>query len=545
MSILTPFFNLFKPEKTDPAAIDKINDNMDKIDTEMHKPPLTVNEVEPDPETRNIPITTVPLANDLTSEEAQINTGTYIMRTSGGEASIPQEAAAWLSEVHGYMVKTGYVEPMIHPDVSNTGLTVAIDEETFFSAVSSASGTVTFTYTSSWSPSVATYGITVTGSPQNGDTITVQYVKENLGTITVANPTAFVSTGWNLYNHASGSARVVNYSDEYGFMIDGTYTSLAFAETLSGTQTPITPTNGYFTLPAGATDGYLIVTGGNETDTEIWMTWSDWTDTPNDGVFEPYSQTSIDLSGVMVNFPYGLMRVGNYYDEINLNTSYAYSRIQRLENNETNLENVILSGMPYDLDTGYIYVVRSTPATFQISLDGEYTACDHGMEIFNGTTVPVTASSLYGNSLKNKLERDVLTISQQTLTSSQKTQVQSNLGLTSAVNMAGRMKVESLIIQTAITSSYTTYNTYNSRKFSDYQFVIVVARRGNWILGSTIVLRERFTKTTGTMVMSAWNDDSVEVDVKYTSATSVQAKYITNSTGSTIYFEVLGVSLTA
>jgi hypothetical protein len=40
-------------------------------------------------------------------------------------------------------------------------------------------------------------------------------------------------------------------------------------------------------------------------------------------------------------------------------------------------------------------------------------------------------SALYGNDLKNKLRRDVLTISQQTLTSAQKEQVLSNIGAAS------------------------------------------------------------------------------------------------------------------
>ena len=89
---------------------------------------------------------------------------------------------------------------------------------------------------------------------------------------------------------------------------------MKYAATLSGEQTTITPVDGYFTVPG---DGYVFVTGGNDTDTEIWMTWSDWTEEANSGTFAAYSQTTIDLSGVMANFSAGLMRIGNYYDEIN------------------------------------------------------------------------------------------------------------------------------------------------------------------------------------------------------------------------------------
>lgn len=448
MSILTPFFNLIKPAKNDPTAIAQINANMDTIDTEMHRPPLTVNGIEPNSTTRNVEITTVPLADNLTTEEAQINTGTYVLRTSGGEASIA-DGSAWLSSLQGNQVKTGYVAESLEMSVTladpttEDPISASLDRDTFIEEVTS-SQTITLTYSNAWDADPATYGITVTGTPVAGDKITVVYVKENRGTITTATPSSFVSTGWNLYNHTAGYARVVDYSTEYGFMISGTYTALAFAETLSGEQTTITPVDGYFTLPAGASDGYVFVTGGNATDTEIWMTWSDWTEQANGGTFEAYTQSTIDLSGVMVDFPDGLMRIGNYYDEINLNTQLAYSRVQKLQYTEENLAGVIASGVPYDTDANYIYAVRVAPVTYSISLSGEYTVSDHGMEMFIGTSVPVTASSLYGNDLKGKLRRDVLTISQQTLTDAQQEQVRENISA-APLNVA---KVNDIVVTT-------------------------------------------------------------------------------------------------
>jgi hypothetical protein len=450
MSILTPIFNLFKLQKSDPYAISQFNENMDIIDTEMAKPPLTVNGISPDPETRDLEVTTVPLADNLTSEEAQINTGTYVIRTSGGEASIAA-GAAMLSDIKGGMIKTGYVAESIQMSVTQADpstedpISATLDHDTFIEAAST-SGTYTFLYSNAWSVDPATYGITVTGTPVAGDKIDVVYVKLNRGTITTASPTSFVSTGWNLYNHAAGYARVVDYSSEYGFMIEGTYTALKFSETLSGEQTTITPVNGYFTVPS---DGYVFVTGGNDTDTEIWMTWSDWTEEANGGVFEPYTQTSVDLSGVMVNFPDGLMKIGNVYDEINLNIGRAYSRIEKMEYTEANLEAVIASGVPYDTDTGYIYAVRVSPVTYTISLDGEYTVSDHGVEMFLGTSVDLTASSVYGNDLKGKLRRDVVTISQQTLTSTQQAQVLHNIGAASQTDV------------TALNSKMPTSNAFD------------------------------------------------------------------------------------
>ena len=98
MSILTPFFNLYKKIKGEPFDIQQFNDNMDTIDTEMHRPPLTVNGIEPNEETRDLTLNVVPLADNLTSDEAQINVGTFLIRTSGGEASI-SNGSAWMSNI--------------------------------------------------------------------------------------------------------------------------------------------------------------------------------------------------------------------------------------------------------------------------------------------------------------------------------------------------------------------------------------------------------------------------------------------------------------
>lgn len=433
MGLFTSFFNLFKPEKTDPAAIAKINENFDIIDEEMHRPPLTVNEIEPNAETRNINIETVPLADNLTSDSAEMNTGTFLIRTSGGSASI-EDGSAWLSDVRGNQKKTGYVPESLTLTVNaaereegESAITATIDRDIFVEYVT-ASGTITLTYGADWSADPANYGVTVTGTPVAGDQIVIVYVKENRGHIATATPTSFVSTGWNLYNHSVGYARCPLYSEEYGYMIDGSYTQLRFAETLNGDQIEITPVNGYFTVPA---DGYVFVTGGNNTDTAIWTTWSDWTEEANGGVFEPYTETVIDLSGVMVNFPAGLCRVGNAYDEINLNTLRAYSRVERIAYSAEALEDIIALGRDYDTDTDYIYAVRQNPVVYTISLSGEYTVSSHGIELYNGTTVPVVSSSLYGQDLKDKLKRDVVTISQQTLTAAQKTQVRQNIGAAS------------------------------------------------------------------------------------------------------------------
>lgn len=436
MSLRTAFFNLFKLQKSDDYSISEFNSNMDTIDVEMHRPPLTVNGIEPDSETRDLNLEIVPLADDLSSDQAQQGVGTFIERTSGGDASIA-DGSAWLAGIKGNQTKTGYIAESLNVTVTladpttESPISASIDRDIFVEEVT-ASGTITLTYTTDWSADPATYGITVTGTPVAGDQIVVVYVKENRGTITTANPTAFVSTGWNLYNHAAGYAKVVDYSESYGFMIEGTYTALEFSATLTGTHQTITPVDGAFTVPS---DGYVFVTGGNNTDTAIYMTWSDWTEGANGGEWAAYTASTIDLSGVMVDFPFGLCKIGNVVDEINLNVGRAYSRINRLAYTDENLASVIASGVAYDTDTNYIYAVRTDPVTYTISLDGEYTVSDHGIEYFTGTAEALTVSVLYGNSLKNKLERDVVTISGQDLTTAQQTQVRTNIGAASAADV--------------------------------------------------------------------------------------------------------------
>lgn len=538
----TTNFELDKLSRSDGYAISQFNDNMDIIDTEMAKPPLTVNGISPDEE-RDIQITTVPLADNLTSDEAQINTGEYVIRSSGGEASI-SNGDAWLSDIRGNMVKTGVVQEVTEMTVTpidpsaEDAITAVIDWGEFKTVVT-ATATLTFTFTTSWSTDPSTYGITVSGTPTAGDQIVVNYVKGNRGTITVENPTSFISTGWNLYNHSVGYARVPKYSDEYGFMIDGTYTGLKFASTLTGTQTTISPVNGYFTVPS---DGYVFVTGGNATDTALWMTWADWTEEPNGGTWEAYSQTSVDLSGVMVNFPYGLMRVGNVYDEINPNTGKAYSRIERLAYTSENLETVIASGVAYDTDTNYIYAARSLVAEYSISVDGEYTVNDHGTEMFLGTSVAVIATSLYGSNLKNKIERDVLTISAQTLTSTQKAQARTNIGAASAEDLEALdsgMDWFSLLDKTQTTGSYSEKALIADRKLSDYSMIGVMAYRGEWILGTQMLPMSWFLASSGVAILTKWSSTDIEIDVKPVSGsdTSVQVKHITTDTG-TIYVRI-------
>lgn len=315
----------------------------------------------------------------------------------------------------------------VNPAARGEELSAYVNWDTFKMAVSGADSIVNLVYTTSWSESLTDYGVSISGSPIKGDQITLYFTNEVRGQIISATPTRMISTGWNLYDDSTGYARVLKYHETYGFVIEGTYSSIVFAETPNGDTTPISvDSNGHFQIPS---DGYILVTGGNAVDTEIYMTWSDWIEgTPME--FEEYYESVIELGALMqATFPYGLCSVGSTTDTIDFSNKIATSYIERIEYSASNLAIVQASGRDYSYDEDYIYAVKETPTSVGFSISYELDAFDHGLERIEGTTVPVAIHMLYGQNLRDKLRTDVVTISQQTLTSAQKQQIRTNLGL--------------------------------------------------------------------------------------------------------------------
>ena len=375
----------------------------------------TVNGQMPDDD-GNVDVDHALTADNLTSNASQNSVGSFVRRTSGGTASI-NTGSAWMSQIRGNRTHVGYVPEALSMTVNaapreegETPITATIDRDTFVAYVQ-ASGTYTLTYTTGWDADPALYGVTVTGDPISGDVIVISYTMENRGTIIQSDPQSFVSTGWNLYNHDVGYAIGLKYAETAMFRIAGTYTAVKFSSTIDGTKTTITPVDGLFTISAS---GYIWVEGGNDTDTELFMTWSDWgeaEDAPS--AFEAYTEDVIDLSGLMEDhFPYGLLRVADVRDEIDFNTGIATSYVQRLAYSAENLATAEASGLAYEYDTNYIYLERATPVEYDLDeydLSGMYNVDDHGLEYFTDSDIAVYAIIIYGNNLKNKLERDVLT----------------------------------------------------------------------------------------------------------------------------------------
>lgn len=368
----------------------------------------SVNNVLAD-ENGNADITTVDYAYGIATDAALSNQGDFIRRTTGGSASI-DDGDAWLATIRGGRIHSGQVaedkEMTVTPATrqeGETAITALIDWERFKAVVLYTSTTVTLTYTASWNENPSYYGITITGDPISGDTILIEYTAEERGTITNAQPTSFVSTGWNLYNHAEGYARVLKYSDTYGYRIDGAYTRVEFSATLTGTRTTITPVDGAFDIEE---DGYVWVTGGDDSTTCVYMTWSDWQE-GYEGAWEGYTEDVIDLTPAMLNFPAGLLQVGGIRDTIDFDLGIATSYIERIAYTEQAREEAEQSGREWECDENWIYIVRATPVQYTVTLGKEYHACDHGCEYFGGTTVPCYVSMLYGENLVDKLRHDL------------------------------------------------------------------------------------------------------------------------------------------
>ena len=280
----------------------------------------------------------------------------------------------------------------------------------------------------------------------------------------------------------------MRYSDDYGYAISGNYTALEFAQTETGTRSAITPgAGGLFQVPS---DGFVFVTGGGS-NTAIWATWSDW-ENGYAGDFQAYTKETISLSTIMSTlFPDGLCSVGNVRDYIDIAGGNAYQWIDIMENTEANMAVAEASGRPYTYDETDIYLTRATADVTALSgilaISGNYTVNGHGLELFEGSTAPVGALTTYGIDLRNKLERDVATLSQQTLTDAQKKQVRENIGAVSEQECrVGSIEQANNVIGGRIQMGYITSGSIPSggvlsipltfpKTFSKTPFVMAVA----------------------------------------------------------------------
>ena len=396
----------------------------------------------------NVQVEQVDYARNLVSTDVQQGAGTFTERTAGGSATI-QSGTAQMQSIRGVMLHTGVVQEVIDVVPSNENLSLTVDNDTLRTAMG-ATGTKTFTYSgSAWDDTLGDYGITISsGSPAENDTITITYVKASRGLIKTATLSGFKASGYNLFQSSVGYAHVLKY--DYPYFIGGSFTKIEYSETPNGTKTTLEEVNGVFDVPA---DGYVHVTGYNANDTYITTVWTDWTegkDTQETTPFAAYSENGFDLSGLFGSgktFETGMTAVGNVYDEIDFEAGQAINRIERMDYDTDTIDELDSAGRAWEADEDYIYAVRTTADIDAHTTDlenlsptptGTYTANDHGLEWFTypSTAVPVYALILYGNNLVRKLERDVLTVSPQSLGDTEKATARTNIGAASAADVS-------------------------------------------------------------------------------------------------------------
>lgn len=477
-------------------------------------------------------ITRIPLADNLYSADSQTDTSSFIVRTSGGDVSIetgeatlvrmrgrsttpihtPEtltynysavqpltgtiDLATWLTsplatESGRYYfyyneTETSWQQAETNVDLATYGISISgtpiegdtlvadftldsedptqstisleinavqrvsmeLDKPTWRSYVN-ANGTYTFSYDGvDWTLNATTvdladYGITLTGTATSGDSIVVDYVALDFGIIYNATPTSFKSIGFNLYNYAAGWARVVGNESGQWYNVEGTYTKIEFSTELAGVYEEITPqtyTIGAYTANNAFPiyqDGYIKVTGGNDTDTMINLIWSGYM---IGSAYQAYKESVINVPTVDINgqaLPSEICRVGTTYDEISFDLDIWTKRIGKVAYDAATLAALLESnptweeGVDYEWDNNYIYFVLTNPTVYNLStsITGIYEVDDFGIEEINGTSVAVEIGILYGQNLKDKLRRDVLTIGRQVLSPEEQAQVWENLGI--------------------------------------------------------------------------------------------------------------------
>lgn len=394
------------------------------------------------------------------------------------------------------------IAPSINLSTSTSNITATVIPSTWMNSVSE-DGTYKFVYSEDsefgnyWSlDSVSVdlndYGITTTGTAISGDEITITYVSGTSnsiisvvytapvqGTIQIAKPTSFVSTGYNQFNKDSTDFYLADASIENGEIVSSTGNYVCFCKAYAGSPWGyIAHSVGEYIIDGGwcatlpqigsvldqtqeeqdlndaefysitfKNTGYFVVAVSNINDLCIHIRW----DGEEDEVDEEYEEPSIiELPMVgtigsdetLIPLPlseYGMPAIGNAADRLNLETLTYIQKIGVYENTVQNMNTVISMGVSYDFDANYIYYVLQSPISYKIppiinnkEVSSKYIVNDLGTEEFTDTTVSVNAENIYGENLRNKLKANVLTISEQNpaLNTSQIEQVMKNLGWT-------------------------------------------------------------------------------------------------------------------
>lgn len=299
----------------------------------------------------------------------------------------------------------------------------------------------------------------IAGTPNS--TIIIVYTAPDQGTILVPKPTKFVSTGFNQFDKdtmfiadasisgpsiISSPGTYIGYCKAVGNVNNGyvAYSSSSAIKNIA--YSSIMPSIGNTVTSSGATvtgnvssitfenNGYVVVAVSNLNDLCIHPKWSGAEDTTYASYITP---SEIALPTVAANgsgLPlgdYGIPAIGAIADRLDLDKKQYIQRIGRLSNTTSNMNYVIGLNVTYEYDDSNIYYILPEELTYGLSseLNSKYIVNDYGTEEFVGTNIELGAQNLYGQNLRDKLRTDVLTLSEQALSSSQKVNVWDNVGI--------------------------------------------------------------------------------------------------------------------
>lgn len=420
--------------------------------------------------------------------------GTYYFRyacpTSSTATQSWSTSGVWTSDGVGEVILSTYglsvsgvIDPSISTSVSGSGITAATVVPSTFGGEVSSDGMYEFTYSTtanSWQylsedVSLETYGIAITGTPNDADVVTINFVAgtpdsvmtvvytaAERGTIYVPQPTGFSATGFNQFDvdtmvidnatFAGGTiasgVNTVAYCRAKGG-VDNGYVAYSEGEYIVGIGwCAALPEVGSAVVTTGASvaaslasipfndDGYVVVEVTDASDLCVHPKWSGAADTDYAEYVAPSVITFPLVDVEEVDLPlktYGMPRVGAVPDTLDLDAGIYVQRIGRLTNTPANMSTVVGYGTDYDYDDDYIYYVLPQSVTYEVDISPDYIVNDWGTEEFLGTEIPCTAQMLYSQNLRDKLRTDVLTISTQTpaLTANELGSVYSNLHLNS------------------------------------------------------------------------------------------------------------------
>lgn len=367
-----------------------------------------------------------------------------------------------------------YATDRLTLDVNEAALREALPEST----------TLVLTYIENWSTDPATYGITVTGTPLAGDTITINYTKQDLGIITIAKPTALVFTSSNSFDKetmvipgytmaadgtitedATSSIAYVWMlrGQEHGWIAytqDGVYlrntgwaaekptadniTTLAINTSQSEKGKTHTPQALVSDKVQWATtngdEGYMVIALDNE-GIESLAVHPRWSGTGDDLYFD-YATYRVEIPQTDINgttlpvAEWGMVNIGTTYDVIDFNNKRYVQYFGRYDYSAEKVAELEQAETPFIYDSTSIFYLLDEPISYTLGdVNNKLIAADYGIEHWEGETGPVEAQYTFLANLKDKLRTDVLTISPQVLNDTQKQQIWQNLGLEDGESM--------------------------------------------------------------------------------------------------------------